>query len=89
VLDFEEGLDELIGNEAKISSRQQAAIKALDQLIIAMSGKDNTAFWVEDSSLQSDPQWEKIRHRARECLATFGWESDPPPSQAFYISGRE
>ena len=83
-LDFEEALPNL--SDKQVSAEQQAAISALDDLILAMSGERNIEFWTDESLLRSHPTWEEIRVSAKACAIAFGWDlRPPPPSGAIYI----
>jgi hypothetical protein len=84
-LDFEDGLYELVGHEDEITGEQRAALDALNQLLLRMSGKPNASFWTEEA-LRSDARWEAVRSTAKAAAAAFGWELSPlPPSGAVYI----
>ena len=76
-LDFEEALPSLWDKD--ISAEQQAAISALDVLILAMSGEKNVDFWTDQALLRSHPKWEEIRGSAKACAIAFGWNLQPPP----------
>jgi hypothetical protein len=84
-LNFEDGLFELVGHEDEITGEQRAAVDALDQLLLRMSGKHNASFWTEEA-LRSDATWEMVRTKAKAAAAAFGWElRPPPPSGAVYV----
>lgn len=87
VLDFEDGLYEIVGHEGEFTDEQRAAIQSLDDLISSMSGKQHASFWT-DEALRTHPIWDQIRERAKVTLTVMGWElRRPPPSGAIYIPG--
>lgn len=84
-LDFESGLDALVGHEDEITAEQRVAIEALDQLLISMSGEKYAYFWTDEAVL-ADPTWEAIRALARSVALIFSWDlSHVSPSGAVYI----
>ncbi|WP_287002987.1 hypothetical protein [Sphingobium sp.] len=86
-LDFESGLDALVGYEHEISAEQRAAIEALDQLLFSMSGEKYAYFWTDEAVL-TDPTWEAIRALARSAALIFSWDlSHVSPSDSVYVPG--
>jgi hypothetical protein len=84
-LDFEDGLYELVGHEDEITGEQRAAVDALKQMLLRMSGTHNASLWTEEA-LQSDARWEVVRSAAKATAAAFAWEIyRRSPSGAVYI----
>ena len=85
VLDFDDGLYEMVGDEAEFTGEQRAAIEALDRFITPMGGRANANLWTDDA-VRSHPRWEQIRSLARSAADAFGWDiRQLPPSDAVYV----
>ena len=87
VLDFDDGLYELVGYDERVDGQQKSAIERLDEIITAKSGSQRADFWTEDALL-GDAGWDEIRAQAKVVAEAFGWPIEKPtPSGAIYIPG--
>lgn len=87
-LNFEDGLYEIVGHEAELTTEQHEAVRHINALLASMSGKRNLALWTNDA-LRSHPVWENVRLAARTASIAFGWDNRGPfRTGAFYVCGR-
>lgn len=63
----------------ELTSVQKQAIKALDDKLERMSGKDNSAILWTVEALGSRPEWEQVRSLARNVLSVMDWPASVPP----------
>lgn len=76
-LEFEHWQEVAIQQVGKAwSSKQQQAMKALDQMLTEMSASPE--LWESDDCLEQ-PQWAAVRQLAQDVLVTFNWPIDLPP----------
>jgi hypothetical protein len=88
-LTFSEALllaDPLV-KEGLITTGQQAELKQLDALLEQMS--DNKNLWTL-ASLQASPEWEHVRHLAKDILQSFQTPTEMPNLFWLqYVSGKK
>jgi hypothetical protein len=66
----------------RLSTAQRAALRAVEQLLDAMSGQGNAHLWTRAALKDGEP-WSRLRQAADRALRSFGWDLDVPPGRLF------
>ncbi len=87
-LDFDHWSGCVLNNDrGELGEKQKSLLRKLDGAFGQMSGGQNRNLWVEDA-LRNSPEWRGVRDIAKAALASFGWNTERPPSyQHEYVPG--
>ena len=87
-LEFDDALRAFQEAAMPATEDQATCLTDLDRYLDQLSTPANEEFWLEPSSLCSDPRWEKVRELARAVLLAFGWPNETPRRNGVtYVSG--
>ena len=57
----------------EFTAEQAAALRCVDEMLSAMSGRDHGDLWT-DEAVCSHPRWHEVRSQARRAMTALGWE---------------